>query len=335
VFLGWYEKLAQSCGARLLINDPEGTLRWQQSAFVQTYGLSDRAGWMRRVVEWAGQASQLWFKLWRAARYPSLRRRVTAMQSAAASSAALAFRDCSALRPQRFYVNAGLGILEAAHATVGMKRGEDHEYVLPPTVETHITSLPADLEQWLDRQPGSVAYICFGTMVAPSGNMVAELLDGLLSAGVSVLWSLPASQHSLLAGQPASERVRIETFVPQRAVLASRKIGCFITHGGAGGSQEAVVFGKPVLCIPFMWDQPYNCSVLARLGMGRVLSKRGIRSRRITAEIRELLGNPSYEESARRLAQEVRELQRTLPHSHDLRQLLISRSLPLETKAAV
>jgi UDP:flavonoid glycosyltransferase YjiC (YdhE family) len=83
-----------------------------------------------------------------------------------------------------------------------------------------------------------------------------------------------------------------------------------LAHGcGAGSTQEAVVCGKPVLCIPFIWDQPYNCSPLTSLGVGRKLSKRRMSWRHISKEIRQLLNNPVYLESARRLAGDVRKLQ--------------------------
>ena len=322
VFLDWYERLALCCGARLIINRAEGTLRWRQRTFVQTYGMSDLPDWARHVVEKAGLVSRGWFRFWRALRHAGRRRRVAKMQKAAAESAAMAFKDCSAWHTDTSYVTSGLAVLETQFATFNREHARIDEFVLPPIVETNKGGLPKDLAEWLDRQVGKVVYVCFGTMVGLSGSTFVELVRGLMDTGVSVLWSLPASQHFLLSKYPPSERFRVETFVQQRAVLASEKVGCFVTHGGGGGAQEAVVFGKPVLCIPFMWDQPYNCSLLIRLGLGRTLSKRRIKARRISREIRELLSNPMYTESARRSADEVRELQDSERQSECLRQLL-------------
>ena len=119
-----------------------------------------------------------------------------------------------------------------------------------------------------------------------------------------------------------SDSFRLEEYVPQIALLASPRVGCFITHGGAGSVQDAVVCGKPVLCIPFMWDQPYNASLLRALGVGRVLSKRRVTWRRISREISELLNDPAYTESARRLAGDVRTLQTSEQQMEGIRRVL-------------
>ena len=117
-----------------------------------------------------------------------------------------------------------------------------------------------------------------------------------------------SSDLDVIAGIPLAANFRVEEFVAQRSLLSSDKVGCFVTHGGAGSTQEAATFGKPSLCIPFMWDQPYNCSVLQRLGVARKLSKRHLARRRVAAEVRELIVNPRYAEAARLLASSLAQL---------------------------
>ena len=327
-FPDWYERLASCCGARLIIHGSEGTLRSMRSLFVRTYGLTKRHRWLQELVELAGRSAELWFRGWRQIRYPGRSRSVRAMMNAANKRAALAFVDCGATEPEEIYVTSGLAVLESGICSAQAGVAAIKPVILAPSVEATDGGLPPDLTKWLAQQrPGNVVYVCFGTMVALSDAMMEELISGLVDAGVSVIWSLRTSQRRLVAKHRVSDQFRFEEYVPQVALLASELVGCFVTHGGAGSTQEAVVCGKPILCIPFMWDQPYNGSLVASLGVARVLSKRQISRRRVSKEITELLNNPTYAQSARRLAGEVRELQRSEQQLASIRGIIERRVL--------
>jgi UDP:flavonoid glycosyltransferase YjiC (YdhE family) len=159
-------------------------------------------------------------------------------------------------------------------------------------------------------------------MVVLSESMIAELILGLTAVGASIIWSLPATQRGALEKHQIPKSFRIEQFVPQKALLGSGRIRCFITHGGSNSCQEAAAFGVPVLCVPFMWDQPYNCSLLVRLGMARMLPKHRVTRARVSREVRELLDNPRYAESAKRWASALEELYGSAPQQEFRRELV-------------
>jgi len=317
IFSDYYERLAAGCGARLIVNFSGGTLIRKQRLYVQKYGMSNKISGWHFIVEKTGGIAQFWFRCWRIFRHYKRRQYVKSMFVSSEKLALEAFKGSPSKVSETLYVTSGLAVFEPLYATASnCLTDKIREVVIAPTVEIVNETLPGELEAWLSKQDdGQVVYVCFGTLLSLSKEMLNKLASGFIDAQVTVIWSLPRSQQDLIKVNHLTTNFRIEEFVPQAALLASPKIGCFITHGGSGGVQEAIVNGKPLLCIPFMNDQPYNSSLLIQLGVGRVLSKHNIRRRHLIKEIRELLDNPSYADAARRLAGEIFRLQRSSRHS--------------------
>ncbi|QNE74063.1 macrolide-inactivating glycosyltransferase [Streptomyces finlayi] len=63
--------------------------------------------------------------------------------------------------------------------------------------------------------------------------------------------------------------VEVRSWVPQLAVL--RQADAFITHAGAGGSQEGLATGTPMVAVPQAVDQFGNADMLQALGVARHL----------------------------------------------------------------
>ncbi|MEU3255483.1 macrolide-inactivating glycosyltransferase [Streptomyces sp. NPDC006997] len=74
---------------------------------------------------------------------------------------------------------------------------------------------------------------------------------------------------SELGDLPASVEVR--SWVPQLAVL--RQADLFVTHAGAGGSQEGLATATPMIAVPQAVDQFGNAEMLQGLGVARYLPK--------------------------------------------------------------
>jgi UDP:flavonoid glycosyltransferase YjiC (YdhE family) len=326
-FLDLYLRLSRGCGAKAIINRSEGTHRRIHRPFIQAYGLSDRPYSVQGLVETVGSIVQKGCRCWRVIRHSKRRQITQSMRTSVERRAEIVFKDYTATKTDLLYVTSGLAVLEQSADIVKPGIAKSREVVLAPTVYIPETPLPDKLEEWLARrESGRVVYVCFGTMIALSEAYLGGLVHGFIDAQVSVIWSLPRPQldflEKFLAKHGLTENFCVEEYVPQIILLASQKIGCFVTHGGAGSTQEAVVCGKPVLCIPFMWDQPYNCSLLVRLGIGRRLSKRHITRSQISKEIRELLDNPIYVERACCLSDKVRKLQNSKGQSEWIHEVL-------------
>ncbi|MEU3554818.1 macrolide-inactivating glycosyltransferase [Streptomyces fragilis] len=61
--------------------------------------------------------------------------------------------------------------------------------------------------------------------------------------------------------------VEVRDWVPQRAILAEADL--FVTHAGAGGSQEGLASATPMIAVPQAADQFGNAETLASLGVAR------------------------------------------------------------------
>ncbi|MFG2261860.1 macrolide-inactivating glycosyltransferase [Streptomyces sp. NPDC048720] len=90
--------------------------------------------------------------------------------------------------------------------------------------------------------------------------------------------------------------VEVHSWVPQLAIL--RKADLFVTHAGAGGSQEGLATGTPMIAVPQAVDQFGNADVLQSLGVARRLPTEEATADRLREAALALTGDP---EVARRL----------------------------------
>ena len=59
--------------------------------------------------------------------------------------------------------------------------------------------------------------------------------------------------------------------MPQVPVLFHPAVAAFISHGGMGSTNEGTAAGKPILCLPFLADQPINAQHIVNKGSGLAL----------------------------------------------------------------
>ncbi|MFD9907611.1 macrolide-inactivating glycosyltransferase [Streptomyces sp. NPDC059063] len=95
--------------------------------------------------------------------------------------------------------------------------------------------------------------------------------------------------------------IEVCNWVPQLAIL--KQADAFITHAGAGGSQEGLATGTPMVAVPQAVDQFGNADVLQALGVARHVPMEEADARTLRAAVLALVDDP---EVARRLA-EVRD----------------------------
>ncbi|MGW9498678.1 macrolide-inactivating glycosyltransferase [Streptomyces prasinus] len=90
--------------------------------------------------------------------------------------------------------------------------------------------------------------------------------------------------------------VEVRSWVPQLAVLEQADL--FVTHAGAGGSQEGLATGTPMIAVPQAVDQFGNADMLQALGVARHLPAGEATAGALRAAALDLTGDP---EVARRL----------------------------------
>jgi MGT family glycosyltransferase len=90
--------------------------------------------------------------------------------------------------------------------------------------------------------------------------------------------------------------IEVRDWVPQLAVL--RQADAFITHAGAGGSQEGLATGTPMVAVPQAVDQFGNAEMLQALGVARHVPKEEATAEALREAVLSLVDDP---EVARRL----------------------------------
>ncbi|MEU8685589.1 macrolide-inactivating glycosyltransferase [Streptomyces sp. NPDC048611] len=99
------------------------------------------------------------------------------------------------------------------------------------------------------------------------------------------------------------ENVEVRDWVPQLAIL--KKADAFITHAGAGGSQEGLATATPMVAVPQAADQFGNADVLQGLGVARHVPMDQADAATLRAAVLALVEDPDV---AHRLAAIQREM---------------------------
>lgn len=166
-----------------------------------------------------------------------------------------------------------------------------------------VTPLPPALEEFLDAGEPPIAFT-LGTAVVAVGNdfyresaLAAKLLG---RRAVLVVGKQTANRpHDLGPDMLAVE------YAPFAQLF--RRSAAVVHHGGIGTTHLALQAAVPALIVPHAWDQPDNAARAARLGVARVLSPHRYVAKRVAAELRKLLDQPSYGHRAKEVAAIIKE----------------------------
>ncbi|CAI0440067.1 unnamed protein product [Linum tenue] len=149
-------------------------------------------------------------------------------------------------------------------------------YPVGPVVNLEIDDVVYDdrtneIFRWLDDQPeSSVVFLCFGTMGRFGGDQVGEIARGLERSGHRFLWALrrPPSDHEHyddlidILPEGFSDRTveagRVVGWAPQKAILAHKAIGGFVSHCGWNSILESLWFAVPIAAWPMYAEQQLN-----------------------------------------------------------------------------
>ncbi|KAI3512159.1 hypothetical protein L1887_19388 [Cichorium endivia] len=122
-----------------------------------------------------------------------------------------------------------------------------------------------DCLKWLDtKEPGSVIFVCLGSMSSVSTEQIFEIGLGLELSKVPFIWcirnAMEESERWLLGYE---ERVKdrgviVHGWAPQVLILSHRAVGGFVTHCGWNSTLEGVSAGVPMVTWPHFADQFLN-----------------------------------------------------------------------------
>ena len=175
------------------------------------------------------------------------------------------------------------------------------EYV-GPLLPRYPTPLSEEIAKWLARKTErSVVYVSMGSLCDLNKESGRAILEGVMDANHSLLWSMKTSNQWILEGLELDpDRVLISEWTPQFSVLASKAIHSAILHGGFNGISEALWNGVPVIGTPLKVEQVLNIGRVLHKGLGSRLSSDNMTSSAV-ADALAALDAGDYSTNVRRL----------------------------------
>ena len=105
--------------------------------------------------------------------------------------------------------------------------------------------------------------------------------------------------------EPLPEGMVAFVYAPYGQILP--RAAAIVHQGGVGTTGQALRAGVPTLIVPFNHDQPDNAYRVARLGVGRTLSRKKYKVNNVVRELDRLMSDETYATKAKEMGRQVRQ----------------------------
>ncbi len=162
-------------------------------------------------------------------------------------------------------------------------------------------SLSPDLEAFLAAGEPPIVFTLGSSAVMDAGNFYAQSAEAA--------WRLGKRAVLLVGRDPRNrpdaptEGVGVFEYAPFSLVLP--RAAAVVHQGGVGTTAQAMRSGRPMLVVPFAFDQPDNAARVTRLGIARTLSRSRYTTDHATRELKALLSDTRYAQRAADVSRQV------------------------------
>jgi len=175
-------------------------------------------------------------------------------------------------------------------------------YLVGPLILEIKEKIDEDLEEWLGNQ-SVVIYVSFGTTGHPSPELWEKLIEGFKQTEYSFLISARDRNHSLLSSLLENDsKFALRHWVAQKMVLQHPSVKVFVNHCGFGSVTESIYYRKPILAIPFYFDQPDVAARVTDNNLGISLDGITCTPHIISNSLKVLVVDESYTKNATKFA---------------------------------
>ncbi|KAJ6948944.1 hypothetical protein NC651_003066 [Populus alba x Populus x berolinensis] len=130
--------------------------------------------------------------------------------------------------------------------------------------------------RWLDlKEPNSVLYICFGSLLEFPAAQLREIALALEASGQNFIWVVRKGEEEWLPEgferRMEGKGLIIRGWAPQVLILDHNAVGGFMTHCGWNSTLEAVTAGVPLVTWPLYAEQFDNEKLITdvlKIGIG-------------------------------------------------------------------
>lgn len=172
-----------------------------------------------------------------------------------------------------------------------------------PFDAAHGKALSLELQQFLADGPAPVVFTLGSSAVMTAGDFYEQSIQAVQQLGVRAVMLAGVEGVKRLSGRQ-SKNVLIVDAAPHSQLFP--KAAVIVQQCGIGTLGQAMSAGCPILAVPFAHDQPDNAYRIEKLGAARVVYPAQYRTQRVTQELRRLLDEPKFGQSAREVAAKLR-----------------------------
>ena len=163
------------------------------------------------------------------------------------------------------------------------------------------SGLPVELARFLDSGPPPIVFTLGSSAVLDPGRFYEDSAVAARLVGRRAVLLVGKDPKNLL--RPLPDGVVAFDYAPYSELFPRAAV--IVHQGGIGTTGQAMRSGRPMLVMPCAHDQPDNAARVARLGIGRTISRPRFSSARAAAELRQLLDNPAYSQRASAVGEQL------------------------------
>ena len=150
--------------------------------------------------------------------------------------------------------------------------------------------------------PKPVICISLGTVLQGAETFFRTCIDAFRDEPVSVVLSV-GKNFDIAKLENIPDNFIVKHRIPQIAILKQSSL--FITHGGMNSVSEAMIYGVPMLVVPFVSDQPVNARQVEKLGLGKVLDYNAIMADNLKETAMAIMEDHQIRENLQKIQKEI------------------------------
>ncbi len=162
-------------------------------------------------------------------------------------------------------------------------------------------SLDPALEAFLNAGEPPIVFTLGSAAVMDAGDFYAQSAEAAKSLGRRVLLLVGRNP----ANRPANLPQNSAAFEYAPYSLVFPRAAAIVHQGGIGTTAQALRAARPMLVVPFGFDQPDNAARLVRLGVARTLPRLRYNVASATSELKALLKGGEYAQRATEVARQI------------------------------
>ncbi len=155
--------------------------------------------------------------------------------------------------------------------------------------------LPPQVAQFLDTGPPPLVFTLGSAVVSTAGSFYQESVEATRRLGCRAVLLVGTDPQNHLP-EPLPEGVLAVPYAPHGDLFPRAQ--AIIHQGGIGTTAQALRAGRPMLVVPYAYDQPDNALRVVKLGVARTLFPKHYAATQVATHLRALLAEPRYAQRA-------------------------------------